>query len=85
MDPMPYSCEAHTNDRLSHNTTTTIHGEQHQKENLQVMQLDDGKEEEKLALTLSDDDMKQIASLERGHRYFRPDDWWPEMAMAVFD
>ena len=33
---------------------------------------------------LSDDDMEQIAALDRNFRYFRPDDWWGSIG-AVFD
>jgi diketogulonate reductase-like aldo/keto reductase len=29
--------------------------------------------------------MEEIATLERGYRFFRPEDWWGEMAMYVFD
>jgi alcohol dehydrogenase (NADP+) len=60
---------------------------QHQKENLQVLlQADSGEEVgDQLAITLSDEDMAQIALLERGYRYFRPEEWWPHYEMAVFD
>lgn len=34
---------------------------------------------------LSDGEMELIAQLERGHRFFRPEDWWGELGMAVFD
>ena len=34
---------------------------------------------------LSETELAEIASLERGYRFFRPDDWWGAMAMAVFD
>lgn len=36
-------------------------------------------------LTLDADDMAAIAELDRGYRFFRPQDWWGDMAMAVFD
>jgi diketogulonate reductase-like aldo/keto reductase len=36
-------------------------------------------------ITLSESEMAEIASLERGYRFFRPEDWWGAMAMAVFD
>jgi len=36
-------------------------------------------------IALSDEDMKRIAALDRSFRYFRPEDWWPSMSMAVFD
>jgi alcohol dehydrogenase (NADP+) len=34
---------------------------------------------------LSDEEMKEIAGLDRGYRFFRPQDWWGDKAMAVFD
>ena len=40
-------------------------------------------QENPIELTFAE--MEQIASLERGYRFFRPEDWWGEMAMAVFD
>ena len=55
---------------------------QHQQENLAIYE---DIQEEKLKLVLTDDDMKEIASLDRGYRYFRPEEWWPHMEMAVFD
>ena len=33
---------------------------------------------------LTDDDMAQIAALDRNFRYFRPEDWWGSIG-AVFD
>jgi diketogulonate reductase-like aldo/keto reductase len=30
-------------------------------------------------------EMYEIAILDRGYRFFRPEDWWGAMAMAVFD
>ena len=37
-------------------------------------------------LTLSADEMDQIAELGiKNHRFFRPEDWWGDLAMAVFD
>jgi diketogulonate reductase-like aldo/keto reductase len=36
-------------------------------------------------ITLSAEEMKEIESLDRGYRFFRPDEWWGSMAMAVFD
>lgn len=47
-----------------------------QRENLSVLSN---------AIDLSDDEMKRIAALDRNFRYFRPEDWWPTMSMAVFD
>jgi len=35
-------------------------------------------------LTLTEEEMATIASLDRGYRFLRPEDWWPEMGMAVF-
>jgi len=34
---------------------------------------------------LSEAEMKHIEELDRGYRFFRPEDWWGSMAMAVFD
>jgi diketogulonate reductase-like aldo/keto reductase len=34
---------------------------------------------------LSETELKAISGLECGYRFFRPDDWWGELAMAVFD
>lgn len=34
---------------------------------------------------LSESELQEIAGLERGYRFFRPEDWWGEMAMAVFE
>jgi diketogulonate reductase-like aldo/keto reductase len=36
-------------------------------------------------LTLTTEEMEDIKSLDRGYRFFRPEDWWGSMAMAVFD
>ena len=36
-------------------------------------------------ISLSEDEMKEIESLDRGYRFFRPEDWWGAMAVAVFD
>ena len=49
---------------------------------------DDDNEEIKLAPTkirLSSEEMEQIRSLDRGYRFFRPEEWWGELGMAVFD
>ena len=46
----------------------------HLKQNIQSQELN---------LTVSE--MEEIAKLDRGYRFFRPEDWWPNMAMAVFD
>jgi alcohol dehydrogenase (NADP+) len=53
-----------------------------QAENINIFKSGD---EEELLITLTDDDMAQVASLERGYRYFRPEEWWPKLDMAVFD
>lgn len=36
-------------------------------------------------ITLSDAELSEIEGLERGLRFFRPEEWWGDMAMAVFD
>jgi diketogulonate reductase-like aldo/keto reductase len=51
---------------------------QHQLENLAIANEHD-------AWTLSEDDMEEIASTDKGYRFFRPEDWWGEMSMAVFN
>lgn len=48
--------------------------DKHQQENLQS-----------LDLKLSSGEMDEIAQLDRGYRFFRPEEWWGSMAMAVFD
>jgi alcohol dehydrogenase (NADP+) len=60
----------------------------HQKENLHVLRAADNSGEEvdeQLTIILSDEDMTQIALLERGYRFFRPEEWWTHYEMAVFD
>lgn len=37
------------------------------------------------ATILSEEELTEIEKLERGHRFFRPEEWWGDMAMAVFD
>jgi alcohol dehydrogenase (NADP+) len=36
-------------------------------------------------IQLSERELKEIEGLERGYRYFRPEEWWGELGMAVFD
>ena len=36
-------------------------------------------------IELSEAELAEIASLERGYRFFRPEEWWGSMSMAVFD
>jgi alcohol dehydrogenase (NADP+) len=50
---------------------------QHLRDNLEAATSSD--------IRLSEEDMAAIASLDRGYRFFRPEDWWGKMAMAVFD
>jgi diketogulonate reductase-like aldo/keto reductase len=40
---------------------------------------------DKTRIVLSSADLQDIEKLERGYRFFRPEDWWGDMAMAVFD
>lgn len=49
---------------------------QHQRDNLAVVTGPD--------LQLSHADMERINALDRNYRFFRPEDWWGDMAMAVF-
>lgn len=44
----------------------------HQQENLSVL---------KISGNLTDKEMQEIASLDRGYRFFRPEDWWGDMAV----
>ena len=37
------------------------------------------------SIQLTEEEMKTITSLDRGYRFFRPQDWWGDKAMAVFD
>jgi len=50
--------------------------EAHQRENIAVLQS---------APPLSEEELGRIDGLDRGYRYFRPQDWWGDMHMAVFD
>jgi alcohol dehydrogenase (NADP+) len=36
-------------------------------------------------IILDDEDMKVLAQLDRRYRFFRPEEWWSEAVMAVFD
>jgi alcohol dehydrogenase (NADP+) len=36
-------------------------------------------------IQLTEVELKEIEELELGYRFFRPEEWWSEMAMAVFD
>ena len=47
--------------------------EEHQRENWEAAHL-----------TLSDDDLMELARLERNYRFFRPEEWWGDSALAVF-
>ncbi|CAJ1965271.1 unnamed protein product [Cylindrotheca closterium] len=51
---------------------------QRQEENL-AMAIRDPK------IVLTEEEMDQISALDRGYRFFRPEDWWGSMGMAVFD
>lgn len=46
-----------------------------QKENLRVLQS---------PVDLSEGEINAISAIDRGYRFFRPEDWWGDMAMAVF-
>lgn len=61
---------------LQRNTSVVVKSTnpEHQKDNLQFPN----------RLKLTDDEMRRIHSIERRHRYFRPEDWWGS-AGAVFD
>lgn len=49
-----------------------------QKENLAAVSLNS-------SMHLSEHEMNRISALDRRYRFFRPEDWWGSMAMAVFD
>ncbi|KAL3931055.1 MAG: hypothetical protein SGBAC_011486 [Bacillariaceae sp.] len=36
-------------------------------------------------IMLTNEEMQQMSALDRGYRFFRPEDWWGSMGMAVFD
>ena len=36
------------------------------------------------AVQLSSEDMDKIATLDRGYRFFRPEEWWPDNPVPVF-
>ncbi len=57
---------------------------QHQAENWQVLGPNESTDPSS-RIQLSSDEMIRIAELDRNYRFFRPDDWWPHMSMAVFD
>jgi diketogulonate reductase-like aldo/keto reductase len=66
-----------------------------QRENLKlqtttnnIVSIDDDSVDEKsstVGFMLSEKELREIAGLERGYRFFRPEEWWGDMAMAVFD
>ena len=33
---------------------------------------------------LTQDEMSRIAELDRGYRFFRPEEWWPDSPVPVF-
>lgn len=39
----------------------------------------------KKPIKLSEAEMTEIAKLDRGYRFFRPEEWWGTLSMAVFD
>lgn len=48
----------------------------------------DHRQKENLAsakVSLTDEEMQEFAQLDRGYRFFRPEDWWGAMALALFD
>uniref|UniRef100_A0A7R9ZQV4 NADP-dependent oxidoreductase domain-containing protein n=1 Tax=Craspedostauros australis TaxID=1486917 RepID=A0A7R9ZQV4_9STRA len=51
---------------------------QRQAENLSVANAD-------TSIRLTDAEIGRISKLDRGYRFFRPEDWWGELGMAVFD
>jgi len=61
---------------LQRGTTVVAKSEnrQHQIDNLKAREI-----------ILTDSEMNDIAKIDRAYRFFRPEDWWGERAMAVFD
>jgi alcohol dehydrogenase (NADP+) len=53
---------------------------QHQRDNLIATTSTDTL----VQIKLTDEEMTAITSLDRGYRFFRPEDWWGDKAMAVF-
>ena len=49
----------------------------HQQQNIQVAL--------NMSAILSEEEMNLISKLDRSYRFFRPEDWWGHMALAVFD
>lgn len=75
---------------LQRNATTSIvvkaNQMQHQMENISILNTTNTTtEHSSLKIVLSEEEMQQIASLDRRYRFFRPEDWWGEAGMAVFD
>merc|ERR1712151_1126011 len=67
---------------LQRNTSVCVKSssEVNQRNNLDILNDDSS-----LKLKLSDIDMERNNELDRGFRYFRPEDWWGEYHMAVFE
>lgn len=66
---------------LQRGTTVVVKSsnEQHQRDNLIATS------EASSTLLLTKLEIAEIALLDRGHRFFRPQDWWGGKSMAVFD
>ena len=48
----------------------------HQDTNIATLNVD---------IQLTESELEEIAGLERNYRFFRPEEWWEELGMAVFD
>lgn len=57
---------------------------QNQINNINVINSPPSSSSSSSSFTLNDDDMKLIATLDRNYRYFRPEEWWEDMPVAVF-
>ena len=72
---------------LQRNTSVCVKSssEGHQRKNLDALSSDKDNDDSSLKLILRDIDMERISELDRGYRYFRPEDWWGDYHMAVFE
>ena len=62
---------------LQRGTTVVVKSvdEKHQQDNLSILPS---------SFQLTDEEMAAMAALDRGYRFFRPEEWWGDRAMAVF-
>ena len=72
---------------LQRGTTVVVKSSspERQRENLESFSSADAAGACANPIELSKEELSEIDGLERGHRFFRPEDWWGSIAMAVFD